>query len=82
MNEGFVSISLSATNSTILQNKRVLFIIHFVNGYEIIIIVKFFYGWEVSVLLAVLDWLANIRVSPAKNSGILVLEHISEDTFG
>ena len=55
--------SLSAAISTIPQNELVLLIAsarYFINSDKVVVVAELVGGWEVSVLLATLEWLGRI----------------------
>jgi hypothetical protein len=55
--------SLCATISTILQSELVLNIEYFIDSNKVIVVVELLVGWEVSVLLAALEWCVRIGIS-------------------
>ena len=54
----------------------------FIDRDKAIIVVEFITNWEVSVLLAVLEWHVRIRVFPEQKLGDLALQNASEYTSG
>ena len=65
--------SFCATSRSIPQNELVLTKVgYFIDRNKVVFIVELVDGWEVSVLLAALDWRIRIRISIQQDNGKLV----------
>ncbi len=79
-----VARSLSATIGPVRKSELELFFVGWLqlnDSDEIVIVTKLLECRKVSVLM-LLDWRVRIRVSEAEFVGILILQHLSEDSFG
>ncbi len=76
-----VVCSFSATIGSVRESElEMINVGRFIYYHEVVVVAELLDGWEVSVLLAVLDWHARFGVSEVEFVWKLILQHVSEDT--